>query len=1417
MNQPVLNQINNDFRWLNESYGNNSAPLTTQGVDSSSRDRELEESQSFHESKLIKGPHAYSKTPDKFSTRHNYATYKYDYYAGSQAKVYFGDVWVDDIITIQWSSSQNKTPIYGYASQNFDAVAKGTFLVEGSLTIAFKEVGYLNVIMNLLKRQQQDKITYDEEGKPSYIGANSLAKENVKLRLESGQDIADVPADGAGLINVNHTPSLVRQNQTIEEILDILQSQNLSSLYDANGQPLGDGTKDFEDYAELLEDSIWGDSNNRIYSLQGFHSGRGIGPNGLKGTNPFTLLRPDEFDLDNNGGLAVARNGYAPTDNNNILNIMIGFGDLNDLRAEHTLIVLNDVHFRSSGMLVAPNGEPIAEVYNFFSRDINKTITNTTFNINPSKFNMYANVSYDVGLESKITPSRLQDIDKVRSLLDNKGSSIVRIKILSYLNEGNWTPTQGTIDLSLSLPPFSPSPTSDFTSALGRYVTQSVTEYYLEDSSRTRPKQLVLEVQVGQEDPFTYILEQIGDATANYRVLAPSSSFEAVNIVKREDFFKVQGPPTEEDTPEPDVPTETRDRLIRSTEERDERELIDLTGDTDEYLADPGPVELPVDVPPDFELEELEPRNIVAPTVIIDTTEETPDVITRDVTLGGERLVTTNETTDFTVEPDIELAREYIEANSEVIQQLEEYGENTGIPSSVEDFNELTYEEQVEVLRIVESNIQGGTNRTEGDREGTYTNIDALQYRTGEEISQDVVLREGTSQTNYTIVPGGPEDDEPNLFQRIASSISQRINERREERNATDGDDFSIVWEPWTSEQSTTDEIQGLSRAMIDQPSQDEDSFSLIVEQSSRELALVELRDIINDNRIVTSAFNSTLDTQLQTYFETNDPTELISFLSDSFPRIKSRVVENTAGLTGEETIQLLQDVTTLREQLENLDSVNEANLETYVFVPYESITTPEVFLRSEAVANILTTAQSADAAFRDNILLAGGLSPDLYYALEDVGFDAISNEGVTLTLRLGGEIDESNTLVGRQLDVLNIRTGESVSDRSGITISLSEVNDVYNTTDTQDEVLDRISEPTEVITFEPVEISTNRVETSADPDTVTADQYQETPSQQVQQQDTSEVENVIESSFDEPQYIEIRPDELTDFSDIPIYQPDNPNLFPEDLQQYYMTIDETQTMEDSLSNRSPLSTFFVGEEQPGQEFNQTLESLRNESFNTTVDEDVQIPLMLDQQTNNTDFPTDVTIGREQLREGIEPRTVSDINTVLGRITDDVSTSITQASRDYGIPEESLYALGVTESSFEQSSVSEDTAVGVFQVREIAFQDVQLRSPYRDEFQNVTFDDLRTDTDLNIRAGAAYFDLMRNTVGSDPNLSNYAMSNGIPVDALAAAAYNAGVTGFNQALRQRNGRDILSSEYQETRQQIENFTNFYYYLINQNQ
>ena len=74
--------------------------------------------------------------------------YQTNYYSGSQVAIFMGNVWLSDISMIEFNLMQKKMPFYGYKSQLFDTMAKGTQLIEGVFSVAYTHTNWLNMAMS---------------------------------------------------------------------------------------------------------------------------------------------------------------------------------------------------------------------------------------------------------------------------------------------------------------------------------------------------------------------------------------------------------------------------------------------------------------------------------------------------------------------------------------------------------------------------------------------------------------------------------------------------------------------------------------------------------------------------------------------------------------------------------------------------------------------------------------------------------------------------------------------------------------------------------------------------------------------------------------------------------------------------------------------------------------------------------------------------------------------------------------------------------------------------------------------------------------------------------------------------------------------------------------------------------------------
>jgi len=79
----------------------------------------------------------------------------FSYHSGAQISVWFDDIWVNDISSISWQYSQEKRPLYGYASSYFDAVARGQVMVQGNFTVNFRQEGYIRFVIDNIRRLER--------------------------------------------------------------------------------------------------------------------------------------------------------------------------------------------------------------------------------------------------------------------------------------------------------------------------------------------------------------------------------------------------------------------------------------------------------------------------------------------------------------------------------------------------------------------------------------------------------------------------------------------------------------------------------------------------------------------------------------------------------------------------------------------------------------------------------------------------------------------------------------------------------------------------------------------------------------------------------------------------------------------------------------------------------------------------------------------------------------------------------------------------------------------------------------------------------------------------------------------------------------------------------------------------------------
>lgn len=271
--------------------------------------------------------------------------YEYDYFAGSQILTYFEHVLVDDCVRIAFSVQQSRRPIYGYASQYYNALASGTVIVTGSFWIAFKEAGYIPVILRDVARMRtvggsgeffSSPADWPESGS---LYSSSLSESSA--RWEGNEE-----EGGARQAGLARRASIERMLEASERDGDSVETARALQQVMTDLQAMDD--QQFENFAEQFEDALWYGGNRP-------QDGRGDAMSGNLNPGP---LSDDEF-------LAYRRGDqYPPFD------IIVTFGDMNTPAANHTLHRVCDTSIIGTEYVIEPTGDPVLVRYDFVARNL---------------------------------------------------------------------------------------------------------------------------------------------------------------------------------------------------------------------------------------------------------------------------------------------------------------------------------------------------------------------------------------------------------------------------------------------------------------------------------------------------------------------------------------------------------------------------------------------------------------------------------------------------------------------------------------------------------------------------------------------------------------------------------------------------------------------------------------------------------------------------------------------------------------------------------------------------------------------------------------------------------------------------------------------------------------------------------------
>jgi len=284
----------------------------------------------------------------EFPTGIGSTVYEYDLFTGTQTLVYIEDVWLDDCVRIGWSTNQSRTPIFGYASQYYNALADGVVLVNGSFWIGFKESALIPIILRRVSARR-------DPNDPFYASPALLPERGTTwgTDLATSSGLWQGRTDEQGNPLESNRSGGVAQRADIERLIraeardpDNEDVQRSLARYMVQMSAASD--TEFEDLAESFEDTLWygaaGPGDGRTAAMSGNFAGGEISDD-----QALAIRRADQFP---------------PFD------FVVTFGDMNNSAANHTIKRLIDVTITDTIFGPVDNsGEPIYVQYNFLARN----------------------------------------------------------------------------------------------------------------------------------------------------------------------------------------------------------------------------------------------------------------------------------------------------------------------------------------------------------------------------------------------------------------------------------------------------------------------------------------------------------------------------------------------------------------------------------------------------------------------------------------------------------------------------------------------------------------------------------------------------------------------------------------------------------------------------------------------------------------------------------------------------------------------------------------------------------------------------------------------------------------------------------------------------------------------------------------
>lgn len=142
------------------------------------------------------------------------------YFMATDARIYIGGVFIDEVDFVQYVLQANQIPIYPYRSSLFTAMGQGRSLVQGQLAINFISEGYLYAVLD--NYNNTPSVTTATQDLQTELNSLQVAKANV------GSNLSVLP--GSSIDTTDNQDQLDQINQRITTILSSMGTSAASAL-----------------------------------------------------------------------------------------------------------------------------------------------------------------------------------------------------------------------------------------------------------------------------------------------------------------------------------------------------------------------------------------------------------------------------------------------------------------------------------------------------------------------------------------------------------------------------------------------------------------------------------------------------------------------------------------------------------------------------------------------------------------------------------------------------------------------------------------------------------------------------------------------------------------------------------------------------------------------------------------------------------------------------------------------------------------------------------------------------------------------------------------------------------------------------------------------------------------------------------